>query len=126
MRRTREGITEIRVVGDESHIDILEARVECRGASLDEGQSQEEQSEPGCQAVDEQALLDEGQWPIRPRLRPCDVFGEAGDLDLDSVLEPSDYVGRAPQQVDTFVEQVVEPIRARYGQALSDVQQVRV
>ena len=48
------------------------------------------------------------------------------DVDLNKVLNPSDYVGRAPQQVDTFIEQIVEPIRARYGEVMSNVQQVRV
>jgi adenylosuccinate lyase len=39
-------------------------------------------------------------------------------IDLDDVLDPSKYVGRAPQQVDQFVQQVVEPIRERYAQTL--------
>ena len=29
---------------------------------------------------------------------------------LDSMLDPSGFVGRAPEQVDDFVEQVVDPI----------------
>jgi adenylosuccinate lyase len=36
-------------------------------------------------------------------------------VDLDTVLEPSAYVGRAPEQVDRFVAEVVEPIRRRYS-----------
>jgi len=35
-------------------------------------------------------------------------------LDLDSVLDPAAYVGRAPEQVDKFIAEVVEPIRSRY------------
>ena len=35
-------------------------------------------------------------------------------IDLEAVLDASQYVGRAPQQVDHFIEQVVEPIRQRY------------
>jgi len=35
-------------------------------------------------------------------------------IDLSAVLEPSQYIGRAPQQVDTFIAEVVEPIRQRY------------
>lgn len=36
-------------------------------------------------------------------------------IDLGAVLEPADYVGLAPAQVDAFLEEVVEPIRRRYG-----------
>ena len=35
-------------------------------------------------------------------------------LDVEAALEPSQFVGRAPEQVDQFVEQHVEPIRKRY------------
>jgi adenylosuccinate lyase len=35
-------------------------------------------------------------------------------VDLDTVLDPSAYVGRAPEQVDRFLLEVVEPIRQRY------------
>ncbi|MEX0774220.1 MAG: adenylosuccinate lyase [Phycisphaeraceae bacterium] len=39
-------------------------------------------------------------------------------VDLSTVLDPSRYVGRAPQQVEAFIAQVVTPIRRRYRQAL--------
>jgi adenylosuccinate lyase len=45
------------------------------------------------------------------RLRPDKAFV---GIDLESVMAPARYVGRAPQQVEQFVRQVVEPIRARY------------
>jgi adenylosuccinate lyase len=45
------------------------------------------------------------------RLRPDKAF--AG-IDLASVMDPARYVGRAPRQVEQFIQQVVEPIRARY------------
>ncbi|MHC5024524.1 MAG: adenylosuccinate lyase [Planctomycetota bacterium] len=50
------------------------------------------------------------------RLRAEPMFE---DVDLDAVLDPMAYVGRAPEQVDRFVESVVEPVRARYAEALS-------
>lgn len=53
--------------------------------------------------------------------------GEANDLlkrlaaepafakvDLVAATEPSQFVGRAPQQVDEFIAEVIEPIRAKY------------
>lgn len=36
-------------------------------------------------------------------------------VDLQAALEPGQYVGRAPEQVDEFVAEVVDPIRARYA-----------
>jgi len=39
-------------------------------------------------------------------------------IDLEAALDPAQFVGRAPQQVDEFVEQVVTPIRQRYGREL--------
>jgi adenylosuccinate lyase len=41
-------------------------------------------------------------------------------VDFDDVLDPMHYVGRAPEQVDRFVEQIVEPIRAQYSDALGE------
>ncbi len=39
-------------------------------------------------------------------------------VDLDAALDPAAFVGRAPEQVDAFLAEVVEPIRQRYGDAL--------
>lgn len=36
-------------------------------------------------------------------------------VDFDSVLDASQFVGRAPQQVDEFIADVVEPIRGKYA-----------
>ena len=43
-------------------------------------------------------------------------------VSLDSFMDPSKYVGRAPEQVDEFVAEVVAPIRARYTQALPETE----
>jgi adenylosuccinate lyase len=65
-----------------------------------------------------------GANDLLERLRDEPMFK---DIDWDSVLDPRRYVGRAPEQVDRFVEQVVEPIRARYESALrQDATQLRV
>jgi len=56
--------------------------------------------------------------------RPNDLIQRlAGDeafagIDLEAALDPAHFVGRAPQQVDEFVEQGVTPIRQRYGREL--------
>lgn len=36
-------------------------------------------------------------------------------IELDELLDPMAYVGRAPQQVDEFLTEVIAPIRARYS-----------
>ena len=36
-------------------------------------------------------------------------------VDLDAAMNPLDFVGRAPEQVDQFVAEHIEPIRQRYG-----------
>ena len=62
-----------------------------------------------------------------------DLIGRlAGDpafsqVDLTATLNPVDFVGRAPEQVDAFIRDVVNPIRARYADALQvAAEQVRV
>ena len=47
-------------------------------------------------------------------------------VDLGGTLNPAAYVGRAPQQVDEFIAEVVAPIRLRYIAALSQTAEVRV
>jgi adenylosuccinate lyase len=47
-------------------------------------------------------------------------------LDLRAVLDPSRFVGRAPQQVEAFVEQVVKPIRKRYAHELGQGVELKV
>ena len=39
-------------------------------------------------------------------------------IDLAAALEPSQFVGRAPRQVDEFIAEVVEPIRAKYAEKM--------
>lgn len=36
-------------------------------------------------------------------------------VDLTSLMNPSQFVGRAPEQVDEFLAEVIAPIRAKYG-----------
>ncbi len=47
-------------------------------------------------------------------------------LDLEAAMEPGQYVGRAPQQVDEFLAEIVQPIRDRYPTALATTAEVRV
>jgi adenylosuccinate lyase len=57
------------------------------------------------------------------RLKSDEFF--AG-IDFAGLLDPARFVGRAPQQVDRFIETVVEPIRSRYQHALGSTAKLRV
>jgi adenylosuccinate lyase len=48
------------------------------------------------------------------------------NVDLASVLNPNQFVGRAPEQVDEFLEEVVQPIRRRYADTTTMAADVHV
>ncbi|MEO1512466.1 MAG: lyase family protein, partial [Planctomycetota bacterium] len=55
------------------------------------------------------------------RLRSDPAFGAVHHLlTEDELLDPMKYVGRAPEQVDRFVKEVIEPLRENYGDELGD------
>jgi len=39
-------------------------------------------------------------------------------VDIDALLDPQAFIGRAPQQVDAFLAECVEPVRRRYKDKL--------
>ena len=47
-------------------------------------------------------------------------------VDLDAALAPQKFIGRAPEQVDEFLAEVIEPILAKYPAAQSGQAEVRV
>ncbi len=57
--------------------------------------------------------------------RPNDLVGRLradvsfARVNLDRILNPDDYVGRAPQQVDEFIRDIVTPIRKKYRKELN-------
>ncbi len=57
------------------------------------------------------------------RLKSDPMFAK---VDLGSVLDARQYIGRCAEQVDTFVGSVVAPIRARYSAALVADPELRV
>ena len=48
------------------------------------------------------------------------------DVDLKNVLDAKQFIGRAPQQVDQFLAEIVKPIRTRYADALDTEAKVEV
>jgi adenylosuccinate lyase len=57
------------------------------------------------------------------RLRGDPAFAK---VELDKVLDPHRFVGRAPQQVDRFIAKVVEPIRQKYRNQLGQSAELKV
>jgi adenylosuccinate lyase len=47
-------------------------------------------------------------------------------VNFSAVMAPDQYIGRAPQQVEEFLAEVIAPIRARYGSLLATEAEVRV
>lgn len=47
-------------------------------------------------------------------------------IDVNAVLDPRQFVGRSPQQVDAFVNGVVEPMRKRYADQLGKRAELKV
>ncbi|HEY8747435.1 MAG TPA: adenylosuccinate lyase [Tepidisphaeraceae bacterium] len=56
---------------------------------------------------------------LLPRLQNDEAFGSLG-LSWDELLNPSRFVGRAPEQTDQFLGCVVQPIRVRYRERLQE------
>jgi adenylosuccinate lyase len=57
------------------------------------------------------------------RLKADPAFAQ---VDFENVLDPAHFVGRAPQQVDEFLEQEIAPIRQAYQQFLGQRAEVKV
>jgi adenylosuccinate lyase len=57
------------------------------------------------------------------RLKSDPVFAK---IDIDAMLNPIAFIGRAPQQVDEFLADVVEPIRKEYAKVLGQQAKIEV
>ncbi|MEK6798058.1 MAG: adenylosuccinate lyase [Planctomycetota bacterium] len=75
------------------------------------------------QAAARRVKVDGGENDLLGRIAADPAFGR---VDLRRVLNPRDYVGRAPQQVDEFVAEFVAPIRRRYKKALAQTSELNV
>jgi adenylosuccinate lyase len=59
------------------------------------------------------------------RIAADETFGITRD-ELDRAMDPRRFVGRAPEQVDEFLEEVVEPLLAGAGVDVPTLEEVRV
>lgn len=57
------------------------------------------------------------------RLRKDPAFDT---VDIDAEMSPEKFIGRAPEQVDEFIQEVVEPIRKRYADVTVAETELRV
>ena len=72
------------------------------------------------------AMKDEGRAnDLLERLAADPAFPVRAD-DLRAVTDPARFVGRAPQQVDDFLAEVVDPILVAHGEAAPPREEVRV
>ncbi len=72
------------------------------------------------------AMKDEGRPnDLLERLAADPAFPVRAD-DLRAVTDPARFVGRAPQQVDDFLAEVVDPILVAHGEAAPPREEVRV
>jgi adenylosuccinate lyase len=45
----------------------------------------------------------------------------ASELDWSNLMDPMTYVGRSVEQTERFIKEVVEPLRAQYGEAIANL-----
>ncbi len=99
--------------------NILMAAVAAGGDRQDLHERIRRHSQAAAAAVKQQG----GRNDLLDRLAADEAFA---NVDLAAVLEPLQFTGRATQQVDEFIAQVVDPIRAKYPSVLDSDAAVNV
>jgi len=75
------------------------------------------------QAAAEQVKAHGKDNDLIARLQADEAFA---NIDIDALLDPAAFVGRAPQQTDDFIANCVEPVRQRYANALGQDAELKV
>lgn len=99
--------------------EILMAGVRAGGDRQELHESIREHSQAAAARVKQEGLSND----LIERLRKDKLFAK---VDLVDVMDAKKYVGRAPQQVDAFIEQVVTPVRQRYAKAIKGAAELKV
>jgi adenylosuccinate lyase len=99
--------------------NILMAGVEAGG----DRQELHERIRIHSQAAGEQVKLHGRANDLIERLKTDKAFRK---IDIDALLEPGKFVGRAPQQVDDFLANQVEPVRKKYSGLLGQASELKV
>jgi adenylosuccinate lyase len=98
---------------------ILMAAVKAGGDRQAIHESIRMHSRAAAQAVNEECLPND----LLARLKKDAIYAS---LDIDSLADPAAFVGRAPEQVDEFLEAVILPIRERYGHEEPPIESIKV
>ena len=99
--------------------NILMAAVEAGG----DRQELHERIRQHSQAAGAVVKQEGGENDLLKRLAGDEAFAA---IDLTATLNPAQFVGRAPEQVDEFIGQIVDPIRKKYPDALGGEAEVHV
>jgi adenylosuccinate lyase len=100
--------------------EILMAGVKAGGDRQDLHERIRVHSQASAAEVKQQGLPND----LISRLQSDDGFK---GIDLAGALDAQKYIGRAPQQIDAFIAEQIEPVRRRYSDELdSDAEAVRV
>jgi adenylosuccinate lyase len=99
--------------------NILMAAVEQGG----DRQSLHEKIRRHSQAAGEVVKQQGGENDLLERLREDPEFAK---VDIEAQLDPVHFVGRAPQQVDDFLTNLVEPIRTQYPEGCGEEVELNV
>jgi adenylosuccinate lyase len=99
--------------------NILMAAVEAGG----DRQELHERIRQHSQAAGAVVKQEGGENDLLKRLVGDEAFAA---IDLTATLDPAQFVGRAPEQVDEFIAQIVDPIRNKYPDALGGEAEVHV
>jgi len=99
--------------------NILMAAVAAGGDRQDLHERIRRHSQAAAAVVKEQG----GRNDLIERLAADTAFAK---VDLKATLDPSRFVGRAPEQVTEFIRDIVAPIRRRYAEALTTTADVTV
>ncbi|MBO7725677.1 MAG: adenylosuccinate lyase [Thermoguttaceae bacterium] len=99
--------------------NILMAAVEMGGDRQDLHERIRVHSQAAAAQVKEKGLEND----LLDRLRADEAFAK---VDIDAELDPIRFVGRAPEQVDEFLDEQVRPIREKYRDLFVDDADLRV
>jgi adenylosuccinate lyase len=75
------------------------------------------------QAAAEQVKMHGRPNDLIDRLKSDAAFAK---VDIDALMKPSDFVGRAPEQVDEFIETRVAPVLEKYKHLLGEGSELKV
>ena len=99
--------------------NILMAAVAAGGDRQDLHERIRRHSQAAAAVVKEQG----GRNDLMDRLAADPAFAK---VNLAAMVEPSQFVGRAPQQVDEFFTEVVAPVRAKYENQVTATAEIHV